>query len=118
MRRPIQTIIALALLALLIPATAATAKVPNGFFGIAAEAPSDGDFKKMRKTGFGAHRYDFNWRAMQKTRKGGYLWGQSDLRVRQAADQGLRVTPVLIGTPRFIQKRPNGLVPPRSGKDL
>jgi hypothetical protein len=117
MPRPRYIVIALALLALLVPASAA-AKVPKGFFGVEAEAPTDHDFKRIAQTGFGAHRYVFNWRAIQKTRKGGYLWGQTDLRLKQAAEQGIRTTIVLVGTPRFVKKKPNGFYPPRSGQDL
>jgi hypothetical protein len=117
MRRTTHILIALVALALLVPAGAA-AKVPAGFFGVAAEAPTDHDFKKIHSTGFGAHRFDLNWRSIQKTRKGAYLWGQSDLRMQQAAKQGIRNTAVLIGTPRFVKKRLNGLVPPTKGEDL
>lgn len=109
--------LALALLALLIPATAA-AKVPHGFFGVAAEAPTGKDFKKIHKTGFGAHRFDLNWRQVQRTRKGPHFWGQTDLRMQQTAKRGIRNTLVLIGTPRFVDKKPDGLVPPRSREDL
>src|SRR4051794_32133504 len=110
------TITVLALLALLIPATAG-AKVPHSFFGASAESPTDHDFKRMSKAGIGSERFDVNWRAVQKTRKGGYDWGYIDARLRQSTSAGLKTTLILIGTPRFIRKSTDGFFPPTDSKE-
>ena len=110
--------IALALIALLVPAAAATAKVPSSFFGISAVNPTDHDYARMGKTGFGVSRFELSWRVIQKTRKSGYDWGYVDARMRQTADAGMSPAVVVYGTPRFIHKSPNGFFPPTaSGAD-
>jgi hypothetical protein len=90
----------------------ATAKVPKSFFGASADSPTDHDYSRMARTGFGTSRFDINWRAVQKTRKGGYDWGYVDARMRQGAEVGMRASLILIGTPRFVRKSPDGFFPP------
>jgi hypothetical protein len=116
LKRTLTITTALALLALLIP-VAAGAKVPHSFFGASAENPTDRDFQRMEKTGFGMQRFDLNWRAIQKTRKGGYDWGYVDLRMAQSAKVGMRTALIFIGTPRFVRKSPDGFFPPTDSKE-
>lgn len=103
------TLLALALLA---PAAEARAKVPADFFGISATLPSEGDYAGMGEAGFGAFRFDINWAAVQRTRKGGYDWSGTDATVRLAASNGMEPTPILLGTPRFVKANADGLYPP------
>lgn len=90
----------------------AKASVPSSFFGVSATLPTEHDFARMGKTGFGAYRFDINWAGVQKTREGGYDWSGVDPSVRQAAVAGMQPTPLLIGTPRFIRSSADGLFPP------
>jgi hypothetical protein len=108
----------LAAAAFALPAASADAKVPSDFFGIFAEGPTEGDFKDMGDAGFGTYRVPINWGSIQKTRDGGYSWGQSDYGVYNAAKNGMRPVPVVYGTPRFVHKPADGLYPPKSKADL
>lgn len=101
----------LTIVALALPA-AATAKVPDDFFGVSATLPTDGDYSRMGKVGFGAYRFDINWAGVQKTRRGPFDWSGPDATVRHAAMAGMRPTPILIGTPRFVKRNADGLYPP------
>jgi hypothetical protein len=117
MPRRTHIFIALALVALLIPAAAASAKVPKSFFGISAVNPTDHDHKKMAKAGFGVSRFELSWRVIQKTRKGDFAWGYVDTRVRQAAENGMSSAMVVYGTPRFVHKTPGFYPPTESAED-
>ncbi len=111
-------VIALALLALLIPASAASAKVPKGFFGITAFGPTAKDFRGMGKAGFGSFRFEVNWGAIQKTREGAINWAYPDAFTKAAAENGMSATIVLYGTPRFVHKSKDGaLYPPTNSKE-
>lgn len=106
----------LTVLALALP-VAATAKVPDDFFGVSATLPSERDYSRMGKVGFGAFRFDINWAGVQKTRHGAFDWAGPDATVRQAAMAGMRPTPILIGTPRFVKRNADGLYPPTNSSE-
>lgn len=110
----------LATAACLLATTAhASAKAPADFFGIFAEGPTEREFKQMGKSGFGAYRVPVNWKAIQKTKKGGYEFGQADYGVMNAIENGMRPVPVVFGTPRFVHKpTTKGLYGPTSKGDL
>jgi hypothetical protein len=109
----------LTVVGIVLPASAAHAKVPGDFFGIFAEAPAKGEFKDMGKAGFGTYRVPVNWAAIQKTKSGGYSWAQSDYGVYNAAKHHMRPALVIFGTPRFVHKKSSkGLHPPKSKSDL
>jgi hypothetical protein len=91
--------------------------VPKPFFGINATVPTDDDFKRMGKVGFGAYRFDINWAGVQKTRKGSFDWTGPDATVTHAVSNGMQPLPLLIGTPRFVSQR-EGLTPPTRKADL
>lgn len=101
----------------LAPAAQAKGKVPASFFGVSATLPSDHDFTRMGTSGFGAYRFDINWAGVQKTRQGGYNWAGIDPTVSQVANAGMQPTPLLLGTPRFVKKSPDGLYPPTGEKE-
>jgi len=112
-------LLVLALAVTAIAAQPAAAKAPGDFFGIFAEGPTENDFKRMGKSGFGTYRVPVNWSAVQKTRKGGYEWAQPDYGVYNAAKHGMRPTLVVFGTPRFVHRRSDkGLHGPESKADL
>lgn len=113
--RVLALLTALAALALL-AAPAASAKVPDSFFGINATLPTDEDYSRMGKAGFGAYRFDVNWAGVQRTRKGAFDWNGPDAAVRQAAINGMQPTPLLIGTPRFVKRDADGLYPPTESR--
>ena len=96
-------------------AEARAKKVPKPFFGVNATLPSDGDYRRMGKAGFGSFRFDINWAGVQRTRRGPFDWSGVDGVVRNAVDNGMRPLPILIGTPRFVSKR-EGLRPPTGSK--
>jgi hypothetical protein len=103
---------------LVLPAPAG-AKVPSGFFGIFAEGPTAREFKDMGKAGFGSYRVPVNWKAIQKTRKGDYAFGQADYGVLNATRNHMRPVLVVFGTPRFVHKpTTKGLYGPTSKGDL
>lgn len=103
------------IVALLLP-PAASAKVPDDFFGISAVLPSSDDLGRMKQVGFGAERFEISWGATQKTRKGGYDWAGSDSKFRESASKGLQPAPFVYGTPRFINKTPGSFVPPTESR--
>ena len=114
--RPVIALLLAALLTLALASGAeARAKAPKPFFGVNATLPSDGDYRRMGKAGFGSFRFDINWAGVQRTRKGPFDWNGVDGVVRSAANNGMRPLPILIGTPRFVSKR-EGLRPPTESK--
>ncbi len=95
------------------------ANAPSDFFGIFAEGPTSKDFKGMGKAGFGTYRVPVNWAAVQHTRKDGYDWSQPDQGVFSAAQNGMRPTLIVYGTPRFVHKASDkGLYGPTDKADL
>jgi hypothetical protein len=99
--------------------TSASAKVPGDFYGVFAEGPSEQDFSAMGKAGFGSYRVPVNWKAIQRTKKGGYQFSQSDYGMVHAAENGMSPVFVVFGTPRFVHKSTSrGLHGPTSKSDL
>src|SRR6478609_10953917 len=96
----------LLLLAFALPATA-SAKVGKNFFGIEAVAATDADYAGMGKAGFGISRFEINWGAIQKTRKGAYNWAYVDALMAQTSRADLTPSVVVYGTPRFVKKSPD-----------
>jgi hypothetical protein len=88
---------------------------PAGFFGIGPQSTlTDEDARYMSAGGIETIRLPFAWASIQPTAKGGYLWGPFDEAVSVAARHGLRVLPVLYGTPRWLAAKPTTL--PISGR--
>ncbi|MCB0874628.1 MAG: hypothetical protein R2718_11580 [Solirubrobacterales bacterium] len=97
----------------------AAAKVPSDFFGIFAEGPTHKDYRGMGDAGFGTNRVPVNWALIQKTRNGGYDWSTADRGVYYSAEQGMRPTLIVYGTPSFVHKDTSrGLHGPESKQDL
>src|SRR5690242_9912950 len=111
MKKRSQFILALLVLLLAFPASAA-AKVDDDFFGIAAVNPTESDYKGMEKAGFGVSRFEINWAAIQRTRKGPINWSYVDNLMTLSAKAGMNPSVVVYGTPRFVKKSADGLYPP------
>lgn len=117
-RGPILAVI-LATIGLMVPATAATAKVPQEFFGIDAELPDSADYPDMEQTGFGSFRVAVSWTASQPTADGPYNWNQADARIFDAASNGMTPVVGVSGMPSFIHAPSDkGLYPPTSNSEL
>ena len=96
------TAILIALCVMLIGATAASAAVPSTFFGVSVVRPTAKDYQQMPKLGVGVARIEIAWRAVEPDKASGFRWGGVDQRVKRAASQGIRVLPVLFGTPKWV----------------
>ena len=116
----------LALAALLAPAGAAAArkpppKVPASWIGVMADGPlleqdaaaADREWDLMRANRVGFVRAAFNWRAIQP-RRATTDFSSTDGVVLTAAARGLRVLPVVLGTPAWAARKPRSdASPPR-----
>jgi hypothetical protein len=112
-------------LAIMVP-PATEARAPRGFFGVVPqETPTRQDYSAMAAADAGTLRVAFNWASIQqvkgncqsKARSGVCWWGDMDALIGTAAAYGIRVLPIVSGTPRFVSKRkPNK--PPLKGTDL
>lgn len=99
------------------PAGAEAVKsVPKSFFGTVAVGPTQQDFNKMGRGNVGSFRVIVGWRSIQKRRKGPYRWNGIDATMTRLAQNGVRPVPVLVGTPRFISKRDDKIIPPTRSK--
>lgn len=76
---------------------------PKGFFGIdPQQPPTDLDASYMKAGGIETIRWPLAWNSVQPTARGGYHWEGFDGMVELAARHGLKVLPVLYGTPSWI----------------
>jgi hypothetical protein len=90
----------LALVAL--PACAAAASPPRGFFGVAPQGPLQAaDFEAMGAAGVGTLRFGLDWSRIEPVPGGGYDWGVSDALVAGAAAGGIRALPFVFGAPAW-----------------
>ena len=79
---------------------------PKGFFGIDPQAmPSDEDVRYMKAGGIETIRWPLTWSGIQPTSKGGYHWEGFDEVVAVAARHGMRVLPILYGTPPWLSRK-------------
>jgi hypothetical protein len=103
---------------------AASAAVPQQFFGIFAEAPAEADFDAMAEAGFGAYRLPMNWARIQPSRDGPYEWSHVDRQLQAVVAAGMEPLPVVYGTPPFVHPQTEDpgerivLHPPRRRVDL
>jgi len=98
----------LVLLALLLSALApapARAGLPPGFVGIAPETTGrESDYELMREAGVTSVRLPLAWPAVQEVspRLRPTEWSQLDRDVELAAEQGIRIFPVIHGSPAWV----------------
>lgn len=83
-------------------AQSASAAVPRSFFAVSAVRPTPADFHRMAELGVGTYRVEISWPAVQRTEGGGYNWAETDRRFRRASTFGLRVAPIIFGSPEWV----------------
>lgn len=108
------------------PTASSAAKTPKDFYGVIPQAElTASDYANMAEGRVGTTRTSFNWASVQsvrgkcqsKAQSGVCYWGGLDGYVANAAYAGVRVLPILSGTPAFVSKRkPNK--PPLKKSDL
>ena len=85
------------------PAPKVFPRAPKGFFGIdPQQGLTDRDAEYMKAGGIEVVRLPLIWADIQPTRGGGYSWAGVDKEVNIATRHGLRVLPVLLGTPTWL----------------
>lgn len=102
------------LLALLVPATGAQAKVPRGWLGVsvgpeyvARYSSLTAEFKRMRKSGVQTARFAVYWSKMQRTGPDKTAFRKMDRIVTAAATARLPLLPVVLDAPRWATADPN-----------
>jgi GH35 family endo-1,4-beta-xylanase len=88
---------------LVVPAAQARAATPPGFFGLnfAFKDITGGDVLYLKASGAKTVRWTMNWSNIQP-KAGAWNWSASDRVVGGLAAQGIRVLPVMWGTPRWV----------------
>jgi polysaccharide biosynthesis protein PslG len=115
-RRPAGVLACVVALAIALPAAAADARPPRGFFGLAAwNPPSVTDFERMGRGGVGTYRSTLLWPVVQP-RKGGRDWRYYDDLIYRVSRVGMTWLPTVVGTPGFAASRETH--PPRSGRPM
>ncbi len=94
----------LTLFALALPAAPAAAEIPRGFIGVSPQsAAKASDFKLMREAGVSSVRLLLSWHGTQS--QSPYLadpnWREFDREVAIAAVEGIRIMPVVWGSPEW-----------------
>ena len=123
MRRVLTVAVMLAALVAATPAEAAKRQVPRGWLGVVADGPvmegalgpQDGEWDLLAGSGAESVRIAFRWRAMQPKKGEAPDLTTTDALVLGAAKRGLRVVPVVQGTPDWAArfKNKHGGSPPR-----
>src|SRR4051794_12045909 len=89
-------------LSLLVGADAASAKVPDSFWGIdPQQIPHRAEFARMDRGGITSVRWQLNWAAAEPS-PGHYDWTDFDPMVGGAARRGMRTLPVVVTSPPWI----------------
>jgi hypothetical protein len=111
MRRAALLAITAAVLGVLLFAPAANA----GFFGLNYSFTnlSSGDAGKLAQSGAKTVRWTFSWQRIE-TREGSFNWSETDKLVGDLASKGIRVLPVVLGSPRWAE--PSSITPPLGPK--
>lgn len=80
-------------------------RAPKTFFGIGPQTPlTERDLEFMKAGGIGSVRLPVSWPSVQPTEKGGYQWEGVDSLVGALSSKGLRLLPVIYGTPRWLNR--------------
>jgi hypothetical protein len=114
MKRNLIVIVAVALLGAAILATVQTGsaktRVPRGFFGIGPQTSiTPTDARYMKAGGVESVRLPITWESVEPVRGGGYQWAGIDEMVGALANAGLRVFPVIHGTPPWLTSDPRAM---------
>lgn len=118
MARPVWTLSVALLAAAALAVTvspASAARVRPGFVGVQAwDTPSAPEFARLALGRIGLFRANILWSVVEY-RRGARNWGPYDEIVLKAAAAGMRVVPVLVGSPRFAARKYQ--YPPRSARN-
>jgi hypothetical protein len=91
-------------------ANAAPAAGGGSFYGVGSVTyPTAGDFQRMARAGARTLRVQFNWQDVEPT-AGARNWGVPDAIVAESARSGVRLLPILYGTPPWLSS--NTTYPP------
>jgi hypothetical protein len=103
--RRVRTLAAAAIVAalLIVPSTEARAATPAGFFGLnyAFKDITNGDILMLKKSGATTVRWTMNWSNIEPS-SGSWKWSAADKVVGSLAAQGIRVVPVMWGSPSWV----------------
>src|ERR1700761_2599897 len=90
-------------------------RVPAGFFGVVPQAaPAESDWARIGALGL-TDRFQVVWADVEPSR-GHYEWSGLDATVAAAAERGVRLLPVLFGSPAWVEPGVN--VGPTGAKAL
>jgi hypothetical protein len=79
---------------------------PRDFFGIDPQTPpTDADARYMKAGGIDTIRWPLTWESVQPTARSGYHWESFDPVVEVAARHGMRVLPILYGSPKWLSRK-------------
>jgi hypothetical protein len=95
-------------------AAGAAVRAPAGFMGVLAGAPvgdrgwwgTEAELRAMRAAGVESLRFAFYWSHAQRTRDRPIDWSATDRIVASASRAGLRLLPVVLGTPAWARVNP------------
>jgi Glycosyl hydrolase catalytic core len=93
-------------LALAVGVAANAQAAPRSFYGVVPQTTLErGDYKRMGKARVGTLRSTLGWAGIDPTdARGDYNWAGFDAVVAEAARNGIRVLPMLYGTPRWVAR--------------
>jgi hypothetical protein len=96
---------------LIVPSAQARAATPAGFFGLnyAFKDITSGDVLFLKKSGAKTVRWTMNWSHIEPS-SGTWRWSAADKLVGGLAAQGIRVVPVMWGTPKWVAS--SAITPP------
>src|SRR6476660_9308456 len=88
---------------LIVPSAGARAATPAGFFGLnyAFKDITNGDILMLKKSGATTVRWTMNWSNIEPS-SGSWKWSAADKVVGGLAAQGIRVLPVMWGSPSWV----------------
>ena len=91
---------------LIVPSTEARAATPAGFFGLNYEFKdiTNGDVLMLKKSGATTVRWTMNWSNIEPS-SGSWKWSAADKVIGSLAAQGIRVVPVMWGSPSWAATR-------------
>jgi hypothetical protein len=105
-------VLAATVVALSVPPVASAAVPPRGFVGLQDWShPGSAAFARLGRGEVRVWRVDLNWSSIER-RDRSFNWSRYDALYERAAASGVRIMPVLIGSPRWIAARPQW--PPRT----
>lgn len=126
--RILTTLVALALLPVLAPASAGAAKrsVPQAFYGVNWDSEisdnpqaslEDREWARMARSGVEATRTSFVWATAQPEPGGPIDFGRTDRLVTLATRHGIELLPIVIRAPAWSRKNGAEFAPPRNPAD-